>query len=249
MAKHGIMPTATDSEFCGKRSTRYDHPAFGKVVLSHPAGNVTLFGSDVAHHGSMRISLYRAHLDRGVEHDFIGQDGLICQFELSAAQFAQFITSQGAGSGTPCTLSYGPAIESKLVDYPAIEKIESKMDMHRRGVLESAIEQVNKIKKSFDAVNALMAGPSISKNAMRDALFDLKCMIDNTPANMEFTVSSAEKALEAAVSDAKIEIESYIAITTQRLGIRSLEQLGQIASSVEQDAISFKSESGDNWTT
>ena len=241
MTKQSIMPTATVGESYGDSKTRYDHPAFGKVVLSHPTGNVTLFGSDVAHNGSMCISLYRAHLDRRLNNDFIGQDNMICQFELSAAQFAQFITSQGSGSGTPCTLSYGPEVDTKLVDYPAIEKIESKMDMHRREVFESASEQVSKIKKSFDAVNALMDAPSLSKKAIKDALFNLKCMIDNTPSNMQFSVASAEKALEKAVSDAKIEIESYVAITTQRLGIKSLEQLGQIASKVEQGSISFDS--------
>lgn len=242
MAKHVMMPTATDGESYGDSRTRYDHPAFGKVVLSQSAGNATLFGSDVAHHGSMCVSVYRAHLDRRLNHDFIGEDGLICQFELSAAQFAQFITSQGSGSGTPCTLSYGPEVGSKCVDYPSIEKIESKMDMHRREVLESASEQVAKIKKSFDAVNALMDAPSISKKALKEALFNLKCMIENTPSNMEFAVASAEKALENAVSDAKIEIESYVAITTQRLGIKSLAQLGQIESKVEQGAISFNSD-------
>jgi hypothetical protein len=246
MVKQVITPTATLDSFAGDSKTRYDHPAFGKVVLSHPTGNVTLFGSDVAHHGSMCISLYRAHLDRHLNHDYIGEDRMICQFELSAAQFAQFITSQGSGSVTPCTLSYGPEVDSKLVDYPAINKIESKMDMHKREVRESASEQIKKIKKSFDAVNALMDSPSIPKKAMKEALFDLKCMIDNTPSNMEYSVSSAEKALEKAVSDAKIEIESFVAITTQRLGIKSLEQLGQIANKVEQGIISLENEPNPN---
>ena len=239
MTKQVIMPTATDGTFAGDSKTRYDHPAFGKVVLSHTTGNVTLFGSDVVNHGSMCISLYRAHLDRHLNSDYVGEDQIICQFELSAAQFAQFITSQGSGSGTPCTLSYGPAVDAKIVNYPAIEKIESKMDMHRREVRESASEQINKIKKSFDAVNALMDSPSIPKKAMKEALFDLKCMIDNTPSNMESSVASAEKALEKAVSDAKIEIESYVGLNTRRLGIKSLEQLGQIASKVEQGSISL----------
>lgn len=239
MTKQVTMPTATNGSLAGDSKTRYDHPAFGKVVLSHPVGNVTLFGSDVAHHGSMRISLYRAHLDRHLNSDFIHDDGMICEFDLSAAQFAQFITSQGSGSGTPCTLSYGPGVDSKLVNYPSIEKIESKMDMHRREVLESASKQINKIKEGFDAVNALMDAPSISKKSLKEALFNLKCMIDNTPSNMAHTVSSAEKALDKAVSDAKIEIESYVAITTQRLGIQSLEKLGQIASKAEQGLVAF----------
>lgn len=242
MTKKVIMPTATDGDFAGDSKTRYEHPAFGKVVLTHPTGNMTLFGSDVSHHGSMCISVYRAHLDRHLNHDFIGENEMICEFELSAAQFAQFITSQGSGSGTPCTLSYGPAVGAKGVSYPAIEKIESKMDMHRREVRESASEQIGKIRTSFDAVNALMDAPSIPKKAMKEALFHLKCMIENIPSNMEYTVSSAEEALEKAVSDAKIEIESYVAVTTQRLGIKSLEQLGQIASRVEQGSISFNSD-------
>lgn len=244
MSKVRIMPTATVGDFSGDRKTRYDHQAFGKVVLSHQTGNVSLFGSDVAHSGSMSISLYRAHLDRHLNRDYIGEDALICEFQLSAAQFAQFITSQGSGSGTPCTLSHGPAVGAKVIDYPAIEKIESKMDMHRREVRESASEQIDKIRKSFDSVNALMDAPSIPKKAMKEALFNLKCMIDNTPSNMEFTVSSAEKALEKAVSDAKIEVESYVAISTQRLGIKSLEHLRQITSKVEQGSISFNGDQG-----
>lgn len=237
MRKQVTMPIATSSEVRGDSQTRYDHEAFGKVVLSHPTGNVTLFGSDVAHHGSMCISLYHAH--RHLNHDFIGEDAMICQFELSAAQFAQFITSQGSGSGTPCTLSCGPAVGTKLENYPAIEKIESKMDMHRREVRESADEQVDKIQKSFDAVNALMDAPTISKKSMKEALFKLQCMIGNTSSNMEYTIKSAETALEQAVVHAKIEIETFVAITTHRLGVKSLEQLAQISSKMEQGAISF----------
>ena len=239
MSKEVRTPVATEGNMAGDSSTRFDHPAFGKVVLSHPVGNVTLFGSDVAHHGSMCISVYRAHLDRHLNHDFIGQDGLVVQFELSAAQFAQFITSQGSGSGTPCTLSYGPEEGSRIADYPAIQKIESKMDMHRREVGGAATSQIAKIRESLEAVNGLMESASIPKKAMKEALFNLKCMVDNLPANMEYSVSSAEKALDSAVIAAKIEVESFVAITTQRLGITSLEQLGQIASKVESGAITF----------
>jgi hypothetical protein len=240
MSKSAVSPSFSSSNFCGDDSTRYDHPAFGKVVLSHPTGNVTLFGSDLTHRGSMCISLYRAHLDRRLNHDFIAEDQMICQFELSAAQFAQFITSQGNGSGTPCTLSYGPSLHAEMMEYPSIDKFESAMDMHRREVHDSASEQIDKIRQSFDKVNAMMEGPTFSKKEMKSALFNLKCMIDNTPSNMEHSVASAERALEKAVSDAKIEIESYVAMTTQRLGIKSLEQLGQLASKVEQVAIEAK---------
>jgi hypothetical protein len=66
---------------------------------------------------------------------------------------------------------------------------------------------------------------------------NLKCMIENTPSNMEYTILSAEKALDKAVSDAKIEVESFVSVTTQRLGVQSLQRLGELANGVEQGAI------------
>jgi hypothetical protein len=218
-------PVETHCEQHGESSASYEHPAFGKVVVTRTQGRAALFGSDLEHLGSINISLHKASLHRRSNSDRISQGNLICEFDMSAAQFAQMITSQGDGQGTPCTLRYGPDANSKLVAYPGIKKIESKADILRREVRESALEQIKKVQKSLQEVKSLSDAPTISKKSLREALFNLQCMIDNLPSNMAFTVSSAERALENAVTAAKIEMESFVAVTTRRLGEKSLREL------------------------
>lgn len=45
---------------------------------------------------------------------------------------------------------------------------------------------------------------------------------------MAFAVQSAEEALEKATSDAKIEVESYVQMTAQRLGLKHINELAQL---------------------
>ena len=206
-----------------------NHDAYGIVTLSMSKGGApTLFGSDIKHNQRIVVSVTRAKLDRKLSDDWaFGTDRLI-EFEMSHSQFAQFITSGGNGGGTQVTLRYAPERGYRIQAMPEIENIETKADTFRREINESATMQINELSKKIDQLEAMIESGKVSKKELRDLCFNMKMNVENMPANMEFVVKQAEKALEKATSNAKIEVESYIDNARRRLGDDAMEKLAAI---------------------
>lgn len=204
----------------------YSHPAYGTVTMSviH-GGNRTLFGSDLGHSDRICIRVNTAELKRDLNHDWIHSRNQLIEFEMSHAQFAQFITSQGNGNGTPVTLRW---IQGQG-DIPAIENIESKHETFRREIREAASERLQHIKQSLDSLRILLeGGGSVSKKELREIYANLSRHAAQLPSTMEFVVKSGEEALEKATSDAKIEVESYIQMAASRIGLGHISDLAKI---------------------
>ena len=144
--KNAKPPMVSAADRGGETHT---HEAFGTVVLTMPQGGgmqgMSLFGSDIGHHQCISIEIHRAELTRDLGRDWIRSRELVAKVAMSHAQFAQFITSAGNGSGTPCTIRYAVPSGTSLEEMAPIAKIESKHETHRREIRQSANEQINKV--------------------------------------------------------------------------------------------------------
>lgn len=221
-----IPPTVTEARRgqCDPHEV-YQHPAFGTITLSMPTGgDRTLFGSDIGHNQRVCIRICGAELKRDLNHDWIHSKGQLIEIEMSHAQFAQFITSQGKGDGTPCTLRW---IKGEGV-IPGIAKIESKHETFRREISQAARQRLEHIEKEIAKLGEMIESGKLPKKELRELHANLRRQADYLPGTMEFVVKSAEEALEKATSDAKVEVESYIAMTAQRLGLKSIEELAKL---------------------
>jgi hypothetical protein len=89
-----------------------EHPSYGLIRISRVTGGpgaARLFGSPLAnHYGTIRLSIGSAKWTHGLHHDryYGSMHGEHVEIEMSAAQFADMITSLNVGSGTPCTIRY-----------------------------------------------------------------------------------------------------------------------------------------------
>jgi len=221
-----VPPTVTEDRTgrCDPHEV-YNHPAYGVITLTNPqGGDSTLFGSDIGHNQRMCIRVHHAELKRDLNHDWIHTTGEIIEVEMSHAQFAQFITSQGKGDGTPCTLRWMKG-EGAV---PGIAKIETKHDTFRREIHDAARKRLESIEKEIAKLGEMIESGKLPKKELRELHANLRRQADYLPGTMEFVVKSAEEALEKATSDAKIEVESYIAMTAQRLGLKSIEELARL---------------------
>lgn len=221
-----IPPTVTEARTgqCDPHEV-YNHPAFGVITLSNPrGGDSVLFGSDIGHNQRVCITIHRARLKRDLNHDWIHSDGQIIEVEMSHAQFAQFITSQGKGDGTPCTLRWMKGEGS----IPGIEKVETKHETFRREIHDAARQRLEHIEKEIAKLGEMIESGKLPKKELREIAAELRRHVQQLPGTMEFVVKSAEEALDKATSDAKVEVESYIAMTAQRLGLKSIEELARL---------------------
>ena len=222
-------PTVVKGEKHSNDSETLSHPAFGVITMSMVRGaNVSLFGSDLGHSSRVCIRISTADLDRHLHRDWIHSRKEFIQIELSQAQFAQFITSNGNGSGTPVTIRYRTNSEGKYEQIPYIKPTESKHDVHRREIQQSAQSQIDTIMAGVASLKELAESGKIGKKALDQAINNIEHSVNNLPANLSFAVESAEEALEKATSDAKIEVESYIQQTATRLGLNSISDLNKL---------------------
>lgn len=86
-------------------SVRESHPSYGTISINHVSGSVPLFDSDLKHHHFVEISIQEA--DKFIDGDremVMGKNRSLAKVWMSAAQFAEFITTPNRGSGTPCTI-------------------------------------------------------------------------------------------------------------------------------------------------
>lgn len=207
----------------------HDHDAFGVVVMTMPnGGDKTLFGSDIGHYQAIRIEVHRATLEHGTHDRIYPTSGVqLVAFELSHAQFAQFITSSGKGAGTPITLRYAPARDAAIEVMPGIEKIETKHETHRRNIGEMADKTMQHLSASVEQIEKMLESGKLSKSELKEIHRQLKIAMGNASSNMAYVVESAEEALEKATSDAKIEVESFVAMTAQRIGLSHINELAR----------------------
>lgn len=228
MTRHAVQPTETENQ-SPIGGTSFTHDAYGTIRVTNPqGGSSTLFGSDIGHDNRVRIEICRARLDRSHGRDWIFPRETVVDVEMSHAQFAQFITSSGKGDGTPCTLIAAPSQDTRVQAMPAIANIETKHATFKREIRDEAMNTVEFLKKKVSTLMSLVADGKPRISELRAVSRSLENALDNFPSNMEFVVSSAEEALEKATSDAKIEVEAYIAATAQRIGLNHISQLGQI---------------------
>lgn len=223
---HGTAQTGK----CDPHDT-YSHDAYGLIHLMAPeGGDRTMFGSDIGHSRRLSISVSRAKLERNLSNDWIHTVGRpIIEIELSHAQFAQFITSPGNGSGTPCTIRYAPPVGTPTVEMPAIKNLETKAQTIRREIRESSNKQVAELKRHVSAFGEMLEAGKVGIKDAREIHKHLTWALQNLPANMEFVVAQGEEALEKAQSAAMIELEAYATSVAHRLGLQSIAQLGRIA--------------------
>jgi hypothetical protein len=215
----------------GLHETVHEHPAFGTITLSRTTGgHEAMFGSDIDHNSRMNISIQTADLCRDLSRDWIHSRKTILEFSMSHSQFAEFITSQGNGSGTPITLSVVPKY-SELEMVPAIERIETKNETYRNEIKKNANDALDKIQDISDEIAELIdtSTGSISKVKLRELQRKLRQEAYGLGGTMEFVVSSAEEALEKATTNAKQEVEAFIDMTASQLGFDTLDQLAEEA--------------------
>jgi hypothetical protein len=213
----------------------YRHPAFGVITLMEPTGHAEgLFGSDVQHSRCMKITIHRAELHRNLSNDWIHDRETLVVVELSHAQFAEFITSKGKGDGTPCTLRYTAPEGSRLEQMPGIAMPETKTEMFRREIEESAKERLTEIRKQIDRLGAMIEEGRLAKRDLRDMHAELLRHAQQLPGSVGFVIEQAQEALEHATTAAKIEVEAYIGQAVQRIGMDAARNIGLIENKGER---------------
>jgi len=217
-------PSLREKEHAGENERTFEHPAFGMIgVRVTTGGDPHLFGSDIKHNQRISITIKTARHKRNLSNDWYHAQKELIQVELSHSQFAEFITTPNVGDGIPCTITRH---EGRLV--PSIEQVETKQEMFRREIEDSARRRLGAIGAEIAKLGALIESGKLPKGELRELYKTLARHAEQLPGSIGFVVEQGEEALEKATTAAKIDIEATIHAHVNRLGLEAAKAIGLV---------------------
>lgn len=210
----------------------FTHPAYAVIGASRISGTRDLFGSNINHHGFVRIKIMAASLRRDdkLAHDWIHGGDTIIEVDMSEAQWVSFISRMNMSADTPVTINCAHTEGFDFMPYlPPQESAEDRLGTLVDDKVKSNIRHVNKMK---DEVLKLIEGMPVRKR--EEVTRAVEMMAQHLLSNHEYAGKRLTEWKEGLVKDAKIEINAVVAGTLQMLGIDSLQQLSNAGAEAQQ---------------
>ena len=200
-----------------------EHPSYGLIRISRVTGGpgaTRLFGSPLAsHYGTIRLSIGGAKWTHGLHHDhyYGGMSGEHVEVEMSAAQFADMITSLNVGSGTPCTIRYLAGVQ---IPSPPDHPTEAE---HIRDGFEGSLDRYKaKAREYREKIETLTSKlPAKAKEQIRVALDVIE---DQLGANVPFVVKQFQEATTKIATAAKAEVEAFVSHAVRVAGLDAIAE-------------------------
>lgn len=195
-----------------------------QVIGGGAEGGARLFGSEITHQHIVTVEITRCSRSRDRHHDYLVNEEILMQIEMSMAQWGAFVSSFGDGTGVPATLRFLTGV-GHVPEAP----FESRLAESHREVREAADESLQKIMAARDDFEeAFERGDG--RRALREKLRTLHYAIENAPSNMEFAAETLTKHAENVVAKARSDVEAMVLSAMER-GVLELESGQTIRSS------------------
>lgn len=212
---------------------RITHPAFAAISASRISGETPLFDSDIRHMGFVRVTITRATMwDSGGSTHVHGGTEILCEVNMSEAQWVAFVSRMNMGSGTPCTLhlvregrlEYAPEI---AYQHNAAQKLQDQAD----SILRS---NTIRVKAEIEKARNIIAG--LPKGKQEGLLKVLEGITMHAEANLKYYRESLDETNEKLVTAAKVEIDAMLQGAVTKFGLHSIQQLAQVVAADPKNA-------------
>jgi hypothetical protein len=199
-----------------------EHPSYGILHISRTSGggsSVRLFGSPLAtHYGTIRLTISKGKWSHGLHYDrFFGVNKEFIEVEMSAAQFADAITSLNIGSGTPCTIRY---VQGERVPPPPDYATEAE---HIRDNFENSLDKYTEKARTYrKKIEELTS--KLSQKAKDEIRVALDVMEQQLTSNVPFVVKQFQEATTRVTTAAKAEVEAFVTNVVRAAGLQSIAE-------------------------
>lgn len=199
---------------------KHEHPSYGMLSIGRSMGTLDkrLFGSSLkSHHGTIRLTVHPGYMQHELNHDWYhSRSEVLFEIELSAAQFAEAITSINSGS-TPCTIRVNN--DGDVEDPPELETEVERVKNRFAGDLKDMIKVMKERRAEIEKLTDKLG--SKQKERLR---IELDVMIQQLTANAPYVLEQFDKATEKVVVSAKTEIESFAMHVLHAAGLEALAE-------------------------
>lgn len=208
-----------------KDEKRYKHRSYGIIQFSRCDGSPgRLFGSGIPSHRTfIRMTVKPAQLIHSLHYDRVSHSTLepLIEVDLSAAQFAELITTLNYGAGVPCTIRVAadPEHTDRIEDPPEIGTEAERIQRDFQESLGGYVEKMQEYRSSIERLTDKLSGKA--KEEIRIAL---DVITQQLASNVPFVVKQFNEAAERTVTAAKAEIEGFALHAVTTAGINALRE-------------------------
>lgn len=153
------------------------------------------------------------------ERFYASTRGDIIEVDMSAAQFAELLTTANVGLGVPCTIRY--VNNEKIEDPPEIPQEIEKVRTHFKTRMKEATED---LKVNQKRVQELLEKKSLSQADRREILESITAVRRHLEANTPFYLEMFEEAAERVVGHAKAEIDAFVTHNVFVEGVKAIRE-------------------------
>lgn len=202
-----------------------EHPAYGRISLTHPSGgNTEMFGSDIIHNEriSLRIDLAYEETAYGIPNyrsQPQSRGGRVVELEMTAYQWANLVASH-SGNGVPCTLRY--VTRNGVGNLPLIDGQNTNEEQANREIEQLLRSMMARHSEGVDALRALVAKGKANKKELTDALALVQNVHSKLPEVTAFAIETFKENSEVIVAKANAEVEASISNLVTRTGLKTL---------------------------
>lgn len=201
------------------------HPSYGLVSfhrVSCGGGKEKLFGSSILHHfTTVRLTLHEAELTHDLCYDSIFPSKQIVEVEMSAAQFAELLTTMNQGSGVSCTIRWREGVGQ--VESPPDDEIE--IDRVHESFKANMAERVEWLLERRKELGEILKKKAIGKQDRVEIEQIIEGVIAEFRSSAPFAVDQFSEATEKIVTAAKAEVDSFVTQVIQTTGLEQLRAM------------------------
>ena len=202
-----------------------DHESYGIIGLSHTScsSGVPLFGSSIKHDRWITLKIKKADVQRGLKQDWYHGNESIIEVAMSAAQFAQFITTPNVGDGIPCTIK---RLGNKGMEEPPYRGQNEIFNEELKEDFRKAMEDSDELLTSADE---MLTSKGPMKVADKKKLHSkISSLVQHIKENMPFLHKQFTRSMDKTVSVAKAEIEEFYTSAVMKMGAKAIEGSGYV---------------------
>lgn len=201
--------------------TKQTHPAFVQVRLSRVTGSFKCYGSALPEvNNVVELTVTESAQYHSLGRDWHHSDTQLLQVQLSAAQFAEMITTLNVGGGVCGTLQRFNGKQVPQIPFEHETEATRVVDDFK-AKLEKTVDKLNKFQ---DRVSEILAKKTLTKADKEEIEGEIHQFAMALRDNAPFAVESFQEAAEKTVSSAKAEVDAFMAHAVQTAGLQAIAE-------------------------
>ena len=208
---------------------KQEHESYAVIGASRvTCGGMELFESSIKNTAFIELRIKKAYKYEELGRAWVHGNEEIVAVRLSAARFAEMITSLNHGDGVPCTLVH---VNGKRVEMPPEQISESRIIQKEfKKTAQEIMDGIEPLNKRLDEI---LAKPKIGKSDKIEIKNLQHKMQQHMSSNLPWYAEQFEKSANKAVHKAKMEIDAHVNKVVYDTGIEHLKDIKKQIEKVE----------------